>query len=130
MSKALIFANNSTSQTLANGDVVSFGVPVRRYGSNLYMVGGNVVARGDGYYNADANISFTATAGTATIQAFKDGVAIPGAVATITTAASTSYQVSIPFVIRQRCCVESTITVKISGVTPTVSNASIVVEKE
>lgn len=130
MSKALIYSTNTSTQVLANGGVINFGTPVRRYGNNLYISDGNVVARGDGYYTGIANVSFTATAGTATVQVFKDGVAIPGAKATITTEATTNYQASVPFVIRQRCCVESSITVSISGVTPTVSNASIEVVKE
>lgn len=130
MSKALIYAANTNSQSLANGAVINFGTPVRRFGNNLYMAGGNVEARGEGYYSGIANLSFAATAGTATVQVFKDGVAIPGAKATITIEAATNYQVAIPFVARQRCCNESTITVTISGVAPTVTNAAIEVVKE
>lgn len=130
MSRSLIYSANTNSQSLASGSVINFGSPVRRFGCNLAMSGGNVVVKGEGYYSIDTNISFTASAGTATIQVYKDGVAIPGATATVTTATSTSYQVSIPSVIRQSCCVESTITVTITGVTPTVSNAAIEVVKE
>lgn len=130
MSRSLIYSANTVSQVLTSGSVINFGSPVRRFGCNLAMSGGNVVVKGEGYYSIDTNISFTATAGTATIQVYKDGVAIPGATATVTTAATTSYQVSIPSVIRQSCCVESTITVTITGVTPTVSNAAIEVVKE
>ena len=130
MSRALILASNTNTQTLTNGGVVNFGSVVRRYGCNLKMSGGNVVAKGEGYYPVFANVSFTATAGTATIQIYKDGVEIPGARVVRTTVADTTFAITIPTAIRQRCCNESTIEVKINGVTATVVNASILVTKE
>lgn len=123
-------ANTSTQAYVATGTTINFGSVVRRYGNNIALSGGNVVVRGAGYYNVDVNIGFTGAAGTATIQVFKDGVAIPGATATITTAADTNFAVTIPTLIREVCCNESTITVVISGVAGNVVNAAIVVEKE
>jgi len=131
MSKSVIYSANTNSQSVvATGSVINFGSIVRRYGQNLNLSGGNVVTSGIGYYNVDVNVSFTVASGTtATIQIFKDGVAVEGAEAILTTGTNT-YQATIPCLIRNNCCCESIITVVISGVGATVINASIVVEKE
>lgn len=131
MSKSILYAANTNPQTfIANGSIVNFGSIIRRYGCNVVLSGGNAVVDGQGYYDVDVNLTFTAAAGTVVVQIFKDGVAVQGAEATITTVADTSYAVTIPTIVRQSCCCESTITVVISGVAGTISNASIKVEKE
>lgn len=131
MSKSVIYAANSTQQNfVASGTIINFGSIVRKYGCNLNLSGGNVVIDGSGYYDVDVNVSFTSAAGTVTVQVYKDGVAIQGATAIVTAAATTSYSVTIPCLTRETCCCESTITVVISGTAGTIDNASIVVEKE
>lgn len=130
MSKSVIYAANTATQDyVATGTVVNFGSIVRRYGGNLGLSGGNIIADGIGYYNADVNLSLTG-AGTISVQVYKDGAPITGAEATITGVADTTYSVTIPCLIRQTCCCESTITVVVSGTTGTITNAAIVVEKE
>ena len=130
MSKALLYAANTSTQAyVATGTVINFGNVVRRYGSNINLSGGNISVNGSGYYNIDAHFTFNGAAGTATIQLYKDGVAIPGAVATQVESATGTYAVTIPAVIREVCCCESTITAVISGVAGNVTNAAIVVEK-
>ncbi|MGN0317807.1 MAG: hypothetical protein ACI4E1_07755 [Lachnospira sp.] len=131
MSKSVIYAANSNSQPfVAAGTVINFGSVVRRYGSNLCLSGGNVEVTGAGYYDVDTNFTVTANdAGTLKIQLFIDGVAIPGAVATITTTAATNYAISIPAIVRHTCCCEGTITAVISGATGSVINAAIDVIK-
>lgn len=130
MSKSILYAANTNSQTFATaGTVINFGSIVRKYGCNIALSGGNVVVDGIGYYDIDANITFNGAAGNVLIQLYKDGVAIPGAEATVTVVADTFYSVTIPAVIREHCCCEDTITAMISGVVGTVSNAAIVVEK-
>ena len=47
MTTSLIYASNSQPQDVAIGGTVNFGTPVRRYGKNLTMSGGNVVATGE-----------------------------------------------------------------------------------
>lgn len=131
MSKSVLYSVNSTPQNyIANGTVINFGAPVRRYGQNIDISGGNVVVAGTGYYSVDLNIGFTSAAGDVTVQVYKDGVAIQGAMAIVTAAATTSYSLTIPTLIRETCDCESTITVVISGTAGTVNNASILVEKE
>lgn len=131
MSKSLIYVANNTSQAIAVGQNINFGSIVRRYGSNCMLSGGNVAVEGQGYYDIDANVSFQAgAAGTATFTMYADGVAIPGAVATMTVASGSTYSVSIPAIIRTFCCNASFITVAVTGVAGTVTNAAMAVRKD
>ncbi len=129
MGKSLLYAANTVSQaTTANGSTLNFGTTVRRRGCSAELSGGNVITKGIGYYGVSVNAVFIATAaGNEVIKVFKDGVEIPGATVSFTTAESTTYAVSIPCVVRNTCC-ESPITVVASGVAGAVTNASIVVE--
>lgn len=131
MSKSILYASNTISQaTTATGTTLNFGTAVRRYGCNVGMSGGNIIVSGSGYYDVDVSLMFTAGgAGTAQVQVLKDGTAITGATATVTTADATSYAISVPCVVRNTCCCESTISVVVSGVAGTVTNSSAVVEK-
>lgn len=131
MSKSLLYASNQNSQTLSSGDTINFGTPVRRYGCNANISGGNVVIYGSGYYTDTINITFTANAaGTVTITTFKDGIAVPGATCSVTVTESNLYNIVVPCVVRQKCECESTIAVAITGIATTVSNASVEVVKE
>lgn len=127
--KSAIYAANTNGQTLAVGSTINFGTISRRYGNNLNLSGGNVILLGAGYYDIDTNFTFLAAAGTATITLYRDGVAIPGATASITTAANGTYSISIPAIIREFCCKEAVITAVITGVAVTMNNAAIAVEK-
>ena len=127
--KSVLYAANTASQDVAANGVVNFGSAVRRFGQNCNISGGNVTVSGSGYYDVDVNISYLGSAAdTATFSVYNDGVAIPGASAIVTTAASTAGCLTIPAVIREKCCMESTITVQ-SDIAVTVNNASIVVKK-
>lgn len=130
MSKSILYAVNSNTQaTSATGSVVNFGSVVRRYGCNLKLSDGNAVINGAGYYDIDTNFTITPlSTGTLTISLFKNGVAIPGAVATLSTTGST-IAVSIPAIVRETCCCEEPITVLFSGVATNVTNATIAVTK-
>lgn len=128
--KSLIYASNTGSQSIAVGGNINFGSVVRKTGCNCYMSGGNVIVRGEGYYKIDTNITFTAGAsGTATIALYKDGIAIPGAVVSLTATADNIYSVGSTAIIRELCCNESTVTAVVSGIAVTVTNAAIEVNK-
>lgn len=131
MSKAIIYAGNSNTQTTtATGTVISFPTIVRRYG-NLTLSGGNVVTKGSGYYKGYVNVTFEGTAtGTAVFTVYKNGVAIPYANASRSTADATIYNITIPFADRNTCCCDEIITVVGSGVAVDVTNAAILIEKE
>lgn len=131
MSKSVLYASNTSSQTLSTGDVINFGSIVRKYGCNCNLSGGNVIVSGTGYYNIDTIFTLTASAaGNAVITLYKDGVAIPGGIATFTMTAGDLCAVSIPAMIRQSCCCDSTITAVLTGIAGTMNNAAIIVEKE
>lgn len=128
--KSALYAANTSAQSLTAGNTINFGNAVRRFGCNCNVAGGNATITGSGYYDIDADITFTAGGvGTAVITLYKDGAAISGATASVTTAADTTYAVSVPAIVRQICCCESTITAVITGVAATVLNAAIAVEK-
>lgn len=131
MSKSALYLANSNAQPyVVTGTTVNFGSVVRKYGCNAYVSGGNPVVDGIGYYAITANLNFTGTSsGNVTVQLYKDGVAIPGAVGIVTVASGIAESVTIPAIIRQHCCCESTITAVISGTTGSVDNAAIEVIK-
>ena len=127
---SLLFATNTASQALTNGQTLSFGQPVRRYGKNIQLSGGNVVINGEGYYPMIASVTLTAgAAGTYTVQLYENGVAIPGAKASGVAAANAVISFAVPGVVRIKCCEEKIITAVVSGGDSTVTNADIVVTK-
>ena len=132
MGKSILYAVNLTAQNVADGNTINFGSLVRKYGCDCNISGGNAVVRSSGFYVVDTNIDFTASAaGTVTIALYQDGVAIPGAYSTRTVVADTQYQITIPAVIRTRCCRcnDSTITAVVTGQAINVTNAAIIVER-
>lgn len=131
MCKAILYAANTQLQTVAEGGIVNFGTVIRQMGGSIELSGGNVNISGVGYYNADASFSFVAEAtGVYTIQLYKDGTPIVGARASATVVADATVNMAIPFVVRNTCCCDSTITAVISGGDATVSVASITIEKK
>ena len=124
--KPLVYAVNSNSQSIASGGVINFGGAVRRSGCTCTVEGGNAVVSGTGYYDVTATLTLATDAiESITVSLYKDGVTIPGATASITTAASSTYAIVIPALVKQSCCCESTITAVVTGGAVTVSNASI-----
>lgn len=130
MSNAVLYLANTNAQSVAVNGNVNFGNVVRRYG-NIAAAAGYPILKGQGYYLINANITFTDTAaGTATITIMADGVAIPGATATITTGTgSANHNMTIPAVVRLTCCKATTITAVLTGSAINVTNAAVVVEK-
>lgn len=127
--KSALYAVNTAEQAVALGGVISIGSAVRRFGCHANAVGGNAVIKGVGYYDITASFGIEGVAGTVTITLYKDGVAIPGASATLTTEAATDYSVVIPAIVRSTCDCESTITAVLTGAAVTITNAAIRVEK-
>lgn len=131
MSKALIYMANTNSQPLTTSTLVNFGNIVHRQSCCIQSNGGSPVLSGQGYYEIDTNLTITPTAaGTVVVTVYENGVAIPGAVASFTAAADSVYTVSIPAVTKIKCCCDKVITVTVTGVAATVTNAAIEVTKE
>ena len=129
MSKALMYAANSSTQTIADGNVINFGSIIKRFG-RIDISGGNIITNGVGYYDIDVNLTIVGTsAGSAIIQIYSNGVMVPGACVTVATTANSTESITIPAAIRQKCCASETITVKISGISANVTNAAILIQR-
>ncbi len=132
MSKSAIYTCNNAGATLAAGDVIPVGSTVRRYGCNIRQDGNAVTLCGQGYYlvNASCNVTPSA-AGTVTVTALKDGVAIIGANASATVAATdTAVNLSISAIVRNLCnCGNSLLSFSLGGAEAVVNNLAVTVEK-
>lgn len=83
MSKAALFAVNSTQQTLAGGGAVDLGNPLHGFGNigcgcacqkAIDVTGNNLTIRECGMYGVIFNAAVTASdVGTVTLQAYQDG---------------------------------------------------------
>lgn len=129
MATSILYAANTIPQDVAIGENINFGTPVRRYGKNITMSGGNILTSGAGYYEGDVRLDFVGAAGTTVFTVMENGVPIPGAKIAITTAAGTAYNATIPFVTRNKCCLDGIISVEVSGASITDATVAIVVEK-
>lgn len=129
MCKSALYASNTGSQSVASGEPINFGSIVRRFGQNLTLSGGDVVAKGSGYYEIIANLTLVAdTAGALEVAIYKDGRRIRGAVAGAQGSATIEYSLTIPAIEKIKCCCDSTFTV-VPSADITLSNASITVKK-
>jgi len=133
MSKSAIYTSNNATQALALGSNIGLGNIIRRFGCNCNLNGDAINVNGAGYYDIDANFIINGTnAGTATISLLKDGVLVPGAIASATIAVGDVATLGINALVREYgCCANnnSNLTFVLSGTAETISNASVVVEK-
>ena len=134
MSKSAIYTVNNSVQTLNDGEVINLGSTMRRFGCNCQLSGNAIRVAGAGYYKINASITIApAAAATITITALKDGVAIPGAIASVTTTGSGDYaSLPIDCIIRENCaCCDdaSNISFIVSGGATNVTNVAVVIEK-
>lgn len=128
--KSAQVAVNTTAQT-----ITATGTTVGVLGNLATNTGCSVETNGDGFkinasglYNVRYAITFTAgEAGTLTAQLFKDGVALPCALAQNTVAAGNVYTVIVeaPAIVVGACCnICPNITAVVSGVAGTVNYVS------
>lgn len=132
MSKSIIYTDNETAQVTAVGSTIGLGNVIRRFGQNLRLNGNAINVCGAGYYKIDANITIEATtAGTATISLVKDGVIY--ASRSVDLAVGNLVVVPLDVVIREYgCCCDnnSNLTFVLGGTAQTISQISVIVEKE
>ena len=109
MSKAALFAINTTQQTLSGGGSVNLGNPVHGFGQTccqkiIDVSGNNLTLRDGGMYGIIMNASVTASeAATVTLQAFQDGVAIGSAQSVNIAAANDAESVTVAIGPRVAC---------------------------
>lgn len=124
-----VYAANTSTQTVAPNGTINFGPVISRCGNLCDVVGGNITIE-QGCYSIDGSITFTATAGTMVLTWYKNGAVIPGATSSRTTVADTIFTVDIgDFMVKDKCCCEDVITCVVTGVTATISNARVRVER-
>lgn len=131
MSKSAIYTTNVSNPTVAVGGIVPVGSTTRRYGCNIRQDGNAITLCGQGYYlvNVSATVAPTA-AGTVSLTAQKDGVAIIGATAAQTVAANGVANLTITAIIRNDCgCDGSLLSLALDGVASVVNNLAVTVEK-
>lgn len=131
MSKSAIYTTNVSNPTVAVGGIVPVGSTTRRYGCNIRQDGNAITLCGQGYYlvNVSATVAPTA-AGTVSLTAQKDGVAIIGATAAQTVAANGVANLNITTIVRNACgCDGSLLSLALDGVASVVNNLAVTVEK-
>ena len=134
MAQSAIYVVNNSVQDVAAGGIINLGTIIRRFGRNLNLSGNGIQVAGEGYYDINASITVSpSTDGEVTVTGYKDGVAIPGLIATETAAAAGDYiNLSLVGLIREACyCCESlsSLTFVLSGLNASVTNVAVVVKK-
>lgn len=131
MSKSAIYTTNTSAPTVPVGGIVPVGSTARRFGCNIRQDGNAITLCGQGYYlvNVSATVAPTA-AGTVSLTAQKDGVAIIGATATQTVAANGVANLTITAIVRNACGRDgSLLSLVLDGVASVVNNLAVTVEK-
>ena len=106
---------------------------VRRYGQNYQLQGNGITLTGPGYYDIAAGATLSGSAaGTITLAAYQDGVAIPGMTASQTVkAAGDIVTLGVSGIIRTYCTKPvSTLTIVVSGMAATGTNLAIDITKQ
>jgi len=133
MGRSLIQVVDPSAQTVAQDGIINLGSVLRRYGCNCRLSGNAVEISGEGYYEVNASVALAPTAeGEISVTLYKDGAAVPGAVAYATAAAAgDSVTVPITATIRQGCLCEgaSQLTLVLGEGAATVRNVSVRVVK-
>lgn len=127
--KSVLYAVNSSGQQLPAGGQVPFGSAVRRYGCNCMLDGDSISLVGSGYYDVSVSLCLAPTAeGEVTAQLYKDNVAVPGALATVTAgAAGDTVTLPICCVVRNcGCDCNGTLSLRVTAASTLVSCATVV----
>lgn len=128
---SILFTAMTSTATVAAGGDIPLGNVVRRYGCGATLSGNAISLNGEGYYDADVSVTvIPAAAGTITATLLQDGVAIPGATASATVAATdTSVTLSFPAAVRLlRYSPRATLRLTLSAA-GSVTNAAVTVRK-
>nr|DAH34404.1 MAG TPA: hypothetical protein [Bacteriophage sp.] len=128
---SILFTAMTSPTTVAAGGDIPLGNVVRRYGCGATLRGNAISLNGEGYYDADVSVTvIPAAAGTITATLLQDSVAIPGATASATVAATdTSVTLSFPAAVRLlRYSPRATLRLTLSAA-GSVTNAAVTVRK-
>lgn len=125
--KSCIRVYNSVPQTVTDAaqTLVLEGTPVVDTGCSLTLNTSGITINKSGLYHLSADVVFTPTAaGTSTIQLYKDGVALPCAIAQDTAEASNTFTAHVETdICVNTCCVnQPVISLVATGVAGTVNS--------
>ena len=132
MSKSTLYTAMTTPTAVAINGVVPLGSTIRRFGCNIEQDGNSITLAGRGYYRINMSATvLPSAAGTVTITMLKDGVAVAGATASVSTSvAGNPVNPNIVAVVRNVCdCDSSIISFVLTGTGSTVNNMSVTVDK-
>lgn len=132
MSKSAIYTANTSAPTVAVGGIIPVGNTTRRYGCNIKQDGNTITLCGNGYYLINVSATVTpSAAGTVSVTAQKDGVAIIGATGSETVAAAaTTVNIGLTAIARNACgCESSILSFVLGGVAAVVDNLAVTVVK-
>lgn len=103
--KSALYAINNSVVSLPDGGTYAPATIVRRYGQNYQLQGNGITLTGPGYYDIAAGATLSGSAaGTITLTAYQDGVAIPGMTASQTVkAAGDIVTLGVSGIIRNYC---------------------------
>lgn len=132
MSKSAIYTTNTSAPAVAVGGIIPVGNTARRYGCNIKQDGNTITLCGNGYYLVNVSATVTpSAAGTVSVTAQKDGVAIIGATGSETVAAAAdSATIGLTAIVRNSCgCESSILSFVLGGVAAVVNNLAVTVVK-
>lgn len=120
----------ATNQSVAANSIVPITNVIRKpCCSSEELLNNGIILKKAGYYQIIINSTVTATAGTTSLQAYKNGQVMPTILASETTESGSIYNLSLNGVVRIYCGEQpAVITVMNTGIATQVNNLSIVVE--
>jgi hypothetical protein len=135
--KSALEAVTTTDQVVVSDGLLNFDTNTVLSGCSItHIAGSNTVRIGKrGLYMVAVNVDLTPTAaGDIAIQLLNNGVAVPGALATVTGAAGDTYSLAFTALVRvlpSCCAIDNTSNLQVQVTAAgTVTNANIVVVKE
>lgn len=138
MAKALMFAGNSTAQTLTGGGAVNLGAAIHGFGctctqKTIDLTGSGIILRSGGYYNVVISAVVTdSEAGNVTLTLYEDGVAstvITGSEAIAAAADPATITISGSILVPRCDTTTLTVVVTASVGNPTINSISATVTK-
>ena len=133
---SVLFLVSNTTQSVAVDGLVNLGTTIHKNcGSQARQSGNGIAITGTGYFNIEVNAIVSAPAtGNVTLQLYKDGLPISGAIATETIGTATTELHSMSFnteILRGCACNSlSSITIVNTGIASTISNVSVRVKRD
>ena len=127
-----IYVANANPSVLTDGAIIPLGSIVRRFGNAIQLTGNSVRIGAVGYYSVAANIDVQGAAvGDLSVALYRNGVPIPGAIATDHTGtAGNSANLTINALVRRTCqCGEPEELTLVLNDAGTVTNVGMVVVK-